>query len=332
MGQIQNSPICVGYHPPHDDDKQSDGSVLESIQVFKGVVQSQESNRFSSKDSHLIIENLQENTHVFSIFDSFDPDQLGTNLSLLGVESLRSYLDSNKYKLPLLKNEIEVQNLLSDAVIAVEKDLCNIMEEKKTPGTSCMIALLRGNKVHLANLGTSRAVLCRSTPVHTQAIHLSRDNKLNQTDESRRIVNLGGRFSEPESDLSNREKRIWLDENGPTITATRALVSSSYKRIGVISSPEIEHFDLVCMDKFIVIASDGLWTVFESDEVLHFIENFKDKTKVVDSLLTEAKLRWISNFKVCPEDITVVVVYLNFLNNDKHKKAGGGYIEMRRNF
>lgn len=43
------------------------------------------------------------------------------------------------------------------------------------------------------------------------------------------------------------------------------------KRVGVISDPEIEYLEINKDDKFIVIASDGVWEFLSNEEVVKII-------------------------------------------------------------
>ena len=75
-------------------------------------------------------------------------------------------------------------------------------------------------------------------------------------------------------------------------------------------------------DKFIIIASDGVWEFIESDEVtwlnLHFkqcvdlIKDFyikKDPVGCCESIYQEACKRWIEE-EECIDDITMVLIFL----------------------
>lgn len=65
--------------------------------------------------------------------------------------------------------------------------------------------------------------------------------------------------------------RVWADDEGPGIAMTRTLGDLQAKKIGLISDPEVKHIELKPGDRFIVVASDGLWDVMNSAEVVGFI-------------------------------------------------------------
>ena len=108
--------------------------------------------------------------------------------------------------------------------------------------------------------------------------------------------------------------------------------------MGLASEPEVEHFELVHLDKFIIIASDGLWDVMEAREAIQFVEKeVHIKEKAAETLAEEARRRWGSfrsggyvgdDPKAETDDISVIVIYLNFKMNDK-KNGLAKSVEMK---
>ena len=83
--------------------------------------------------------------------------------------------------------------------------------------------------------------------------------------------------------------------------------------VGVIAKPEILEYEFSEEDKFIILASDGIWEFINSDECVNLIKDFylkKDLTGALKFLYKEASKRWIMNEEVI-DDITAVLVYLN---------------------
>lgn len=48
------------------------------------------------------------------------------------------------------------------------------------------------------------------------------------------------------------------------------------KRVGVLSEPEIGHFTLTPDDKFILLASDGIWEFIHNDEAMRIVTDSYD--------------------------------------------------------
>ena len=103
-----------------------------------------------------------------------------------------------------------------------------------------------GNKVvYIANLGDTRAVLSKNGV----AERMSYDHKASDPLEVERIRSGGG---------------IVLDNRvGGSLAITRAFGDHSLKKDGVIAKPYIKKHILRSSDKYMVVASDGVWDVLE---------------------------------------------------------------------
>ena len=97
------------------------------------------------------------------------------------------------------------------------------------------------NVLYVANVGDTRAVLSRSG----QAERLSVDDKCDNIDEQIRIKQSNG--------------LIVMNRVGGVLAVTRAFGDHSLKDSGLIAVPHIVKYTLKPFDKFLVIASDGVW-------------------------------------------------------------------------
>ena len=100
--------------------------------------------------------------------------------------------------------------------------------------------------------------------------NLSRDHKPDLKDESQRIKKRGGRI-EPyrdENDEFMGPARVWLrDEEIPGLAMSRSFGDEIAASVGIIAQPEITEWKLTPEDKFVILASDGVWEFIESEEV-----------------------------------------------------------------
>jgi len=148
-----------------------------------------------------------------------------------------------------------------------------------------------------ANIGDSRAILSK----RGNAIHLTRDHKPNDVVEMTRIKSMGGRV------VWDSECKVHRVRN---LSLSRA-VGDKYAKPIVSAEPEIRQFPLEKdADEFVVLASDGLWDVMTSQEVVDFVhdQNISSpirRKQIADKLAREA-LRRRSEDNVC-----VLVVWLN---------------------
>jgi hypothetical protein len=79
---------------------------------------------------------------------------------------------------------------------------------------------------------------------------------------------------------------------------------------GVISDPEFTEFELDAKaDKFLVVATDGLWEFVTNQETTEMVEGQIGPAQAVDTLVTEAGTRWMQEEQVI-DDTTVIVANL----------------------
>ena len=169
-----------------------------------------------------------------------------------------SGLDSTKVKAALIKGfETVSDRILSIPSLDVE-------------GSTAVIVYLCGELIVSANLGDSRAILCRGS----KAIPLTVDHKPDSPGEKKRVEELGGKVQ-------------WHGYLGPdrlpvpgmgayringNLAVSRAL-GDRLERPFVSSVPDINIINRKKEeDRFIVIASDGLWDVMTSQDVVDFVK------------------------------------------------------------
>jgi len=109
-----------------------------------------------------------------------------------------------------------------------------------------------------ANVGDSRAVLSR----RGRAVPLTRDHKPNDELEKARILSMGETI---EWDRYSKVHRV------RNLSLSRA-IGDRYAKPVVSGQVEIQHYPVKeDDDEFVLLASDGLWDVMESDEVVAFV-------------------------------------------------------------
>ena len=86
--------------------------------------------------------------------------------------------------------------------------------------------------------------------------------------------------------------RVWANEEGPGIAMSRSLGDFLGKKIGIIAVPEIQQLEITENDLFMVVASDGIWDVMTSCEVVAFVIRCKNKDVAAQVLVKEARSRW----------------------------------------
>lgn len=124
--------------------------------------------------------------------------------------------------------------------------------------------------LYCANVGDSRAVLCRGD----KAIRLTIDHKASLPEEAKRIVDAGGFVSST--------KRV----NG-VLAISRALGDHLLKENDVVTAePYTQDIELTHDDHYLILACDGLWDVMTDQDACDFV-----LAKVKANTETEGKSR-----------------------------------------
>ena len=76
---------------------------------------------------------------------------------------------------------------------------------------------------------------------------------------------------------------------------SRSFGDGAAAEVGVIAEPDIVEMNLIEQDKFIVIASDGVWEFLTNDEVVtiikpHYLNNSAEKA--AEALIKAALNKW----------------------------------------
>lgn len=141
----------------------------------------------------------------------------------------------------------------------------------ETVGCTAVVCCVRNDGIVVANAGDSRAVLCRSG----RAVNMSEDHKPNLPVESARIRRAGGSIVEHRC-AGHTHYRV----NG-NLNLSRSIGDLLYKKNTKLSPqeqmischPDVRYFSRQAGDEFMVIACDGIWDVFSSQEAVDFIRS-----------------------------------------------------------
>ena len=147
---------------------------------------------------------------------------------------------------------------LGAAVNLVEENIITEFQASSCKAGSTLLAvLLVDDKLYIANVGDSRAVLGRGT----QAQQLTRDHKPTCLQEQERIKN-----DHPEADVSS--DGYMYGELG----VARAIGSQHLKRDpskrALVATPDLTTVQLQKEDDFVVLATDGLWDKVGNSEAV----------------------------------------------------------------
>ena len=179
-------------------------------------------------------------------------------------------------------------------------------EERATNDESESTTTTTQRTILAANIGDSRAVLCRDN----KAWDLSRDHKPNDPTEKSRIESFGGSViwcGETDKFGAPIEDRGIYRVNG-NLALSRAIGDRS-ERPHVTAEPEIISVPVRKGDQFVIVATDGLWDVMDSDDAVNYVKlSLKSgisKSKIADVMVQEAmRLGTYDN-------VTVVIIWID---------------------
>lgn len=249
--------------------------------------------------SHIGGRSYQEDRYnvEYNIFDMYD------YLAIFdghGGSSVAIWMQTHHKKIVkelLLKNKKPEDALLES--IEIVKNILPINISENT-GCTAIIMLKRYSKIWCCNIGDSRAIISYDDKVH----ELSFDHKPNRPDELSRIENIGGTVIR---DFYN----IWR-VNG-NLAISRAIGDKIHFPY-IISDPDIITYNIDSHNKYILLASDGLWDVLNNNEVINLIENEVknnniQKTHLLMKLICH-KLLKLARFKTSSDNITILLIFL----------------------
>ncbi|KAG9144458.1 hypothetical protein Leryth_014499 [Lithospermum erythrorhizon] len=198
--------------------------------------------------------------HFFGVYD-------GHGCSHVAMKCRQRLHDLVKEEVSKMNEEVEElvkwKNALEKSFIKMEEEIiawnksmvgASCRCELQTPecdavGSTAVVAILTPFKIIVANVGDSRAILCRNA----QPVPLSIDHKPDRPDELNRIQAAGGRVI------------YWDGARVQGMLAMSRAIGDNYLKPYVICEPEVTITDRSDDDECLIIASDGLWDVVSNE-------------------------------------------------------------------
>ena len=234
------------------------------------------------------------------------------------------------YNLPLTINDILIKEKMEKLTEQNKPKLISIIKntfldiDKKISldtridslysGSTCVSIVYTPSKLICANLGDSRCLIGKYDGKKWFSKNISYDHKPTNILEQERILKNGGRIESFKDEEGNYlgPKRVWLkDEDAPGLAMSRSFGDGVAHSVGVISEPEITEYSFLHEDKFIILASDGIWEFISSDECVNLVKDYyikKDIIGALNFLYKEASKRWIIEEEVI-DDITLIIIF-----------------------
>jgi serine/threonine protein phosphatase PrpC len=180
-----------------------------------------------------------------------------------------------------MDEELKVNVHLAD-YMGCTASVCIINKEKDLTNTNNYSKV-----IYTANVGDSRVVLVSNTG----AKRLSYDHKASDYSEVNRIRSCGG--------------IIFNDRVFGQLILTRALGDLSLKRQGVIPTPYVSKYYVSEKDKYLIMASDGVWDVLSDEDMFLFSKAVRNSDDFAKILVNNSIMRGSR------DNISVLVIKLN---------------------
>ncbi|CAM9729746.1 unnamed protein product, partial [Discosporangium mesarthrocarpum] len=186
--------------------------------------------------------------------------------------------------LRLTEKDVKAANLAAHEITNMK--LHGMPVDDTLSGTTAITVLLKANTLFVANVGDSRAIMCSRTEEGDSEVRpLSVDQTPFRRDERERIKRAGGH---------------------------------------VLTIDQLEGLELVVNitknDRFIVIASDGVFEFITSNKVLEDVEMFNDPLEAGKYVVQEAFRTWL-RYEVRTDDITIIVIFLEDFQEGTNTEA-----------
>jgi protein phosphatase 1L len=206
---------------------------------------------------------------LFGVFDGHNGSR--------AAEYVRCNLFDNLLRHPKLVDDIKLA--IAETFQQTDQDYLRSEINRMDAASTACTCLVVGDHLLVANIGDSRAVICRGG----EAVALSIDQTPNRPDERKRIEDAGGVVVEGFSRVS------------------RAFGARSLKQY-VVADPEIQEYDIEEGVDFLVLATAGLWNVLSNQEAVSMVESLMDSEEAAIVLRDEACRRGSA------DDITCVII------------------------
>ena len=200
-------------------------------------------------------------------------------------------------------------------------------------GTTAISVLFREKTMFVSNVGDSRAIIVSNDAGDTKVNAMSSDHTPYRKDERFRVMKYGARVLSVDQVLHNNEQdndnwgditlgddideagdppRVWAqDEDNPGTAFTRSLGDKVAESLGVTAEPEILIRRILPKDKYVILASDGVFEFLTNQMVADIVVEKTNPLDACHAVVAAAYDLWL-RFDVRTDDITVVI--LQFLD------------------
>ncbi len=246
----------------------------KKIQISAWAI-SDPGSRDHNEDAFLILKSARQ--HVIAVCDGMGGHAAGEVASGLAVETLKEFF-TNLQESPD-DDEASAMVDLRDSIATANRSIH--ADSKANPsregmGSTCVVGLVRGNKLYLGHVGDSRAYLIRGGGIR----QLTRDHSFVEE-----MVKAG--MITPHEAHSNPQRNVILQSLG---------------RSDNINIDLLEEAVILRQNDYVLLCSDGLTAVVADQEVAESVERDVDPKPVCEYLVK------LTNRRGAPDNVTVALL------------------------
>lgn len=305
--------------PPATPASQKDGDAAYPVSVMGAHTLCNHGKGGENQDSYVASASGSGSKSLIGVFDGHGAQ--GKHVSQFVSEQIAKSLFSHK-------------ELHSNPVAALESAFLQSQQmierthsfDAYHSGSTAVAAYRHRNRLYVANVGDSRAVLgcsqgSSSRGEGLRAVELSSDQRPDREDERSRILAQGGAihpscvpmrqtFGGPTRLVRVGPERVWDRAGRCGLCVTRSMGDLGMRPF-VVANPEVAERILSPKDKLIILGSDGVWDRMASQEAVDIAARHRDPAAAAREITSIARQRWHAQTQgQMSDDITAVVMNL----------------------
>lgn len=267
-----------------------------------------------NQDNFFVVENADPDVLLYCVFDGHG--EFGHLVAARCRQLFPEVIRRNNYD-------------MKRAFLQMQNDLISCDIDSRCSGATCVLAMISNGVASISNCGDSRCVLGRrGAGGGYTVLQLSNDHKPDMPEERKRVLSCGGHLGCRQAMVNQGGRglvsvpvgpcRVWYQYRGDTLglAMSRSLGDGIVHKCGVSAEPETIDHTIVEGDEFLILATDGIWDVVDSNQAVQVVQNFAIKSPNWDAheaalwLTKYARSRW-EKMSPMVDDITCVIVKLN---------------------